>query len=191
MEVNLMRSMEFWKTRYELGDTSGSGSRGDLLNFKTEFINDFIKENDITTVLDFGYGDLYVAKEINVEKYTGIDIFEVKDKDDFNLLNCEFDEYDGDGADLVMCLDVLYHILEEEQEYMRDSLDKMMEKTDKFLMIYAHDSEDERFETEYSVHLYNSKWLQHMKTREDFELIYKQERPEPNCSAQFYIFERK
>ena len=66
---------------------------------------------------------------------------------------------------------------------MKDSLDKMMEKTDKFLMIYAHDSEDERFETEYSYHLYNSKWLQNMKTKEDFQLIYKQEKPEPNCSA--------
>ena len=186
-----MRSMEFWKSRYELGDNSGSGSRGDLLNFKTEFINNFIKENDIKTVLDFGHGDLYVAREINAEDYTGIDIFDVEDNEGLNLINCKFDEYDGESADLVMCLDVVYHILEEEQEYMRDSLDKMMEKADKFLMIYAHDSEDERFETEYSYHLYNSKWLQHMKTKEDFQLIYKQEKPEPNCSAQFYIFERK
>lgn len=186
-----MRSVDYWQKRYSVGDNSGSGSQGDLLSFKIDFINDFIKENEIKTVLDFGHGDLNVAKEINVESYTGIDIFDLEDEAGLNLVNCRFDEYEGDGVDLVMCLDVIYHILEEEQDYMRESLDKMMEKSNRFFMMYAHDSEDPKFETEYSVHLYNSKWLQHMNSQDDFKLIYKQERPfNEYSSAQFFIYER-
>ena len=42
-----MKSAKFWTERYEMGDNSGSGSRGDLLNFKVDYINAFIRDNEI------------------------------------------------------------------------------------------------------------------------------------------------
>ena len=75
-----MRSINFWKKRYSSGNDSGSGSAGFLLEEKTKFLNDMIDEKDIKSVLDFGHGDLRVAKGINVKEYTGIDIFDPKDK---------------------------------------------------------------------------------------------------------------
>ncbi len=192
-QVDTMASANFWKRRYSLGDNSGSGSRGDLLNFKVDYINSFIKDNDIKTVLDFGHGDLEVAKKIEVESYKGIDIFDCEDSCGLDLVNSSFTEYDGEKADLVMCLDVLYHILEEDQEYMRDTLVNMIDKSKNYIMVYAQDSTNYDFDTEYRGHLYNSKWLQYMygRTWEDIDLVAKQNQPMPGSSAQFFVFRKK
>jgi hypothetical protein len=188
-----MKSAKFWTERYEMGDNSGSGSRGDLLNFKVDYINSFIRDNEIKSVLDFGHGDLEVAKKIEVDSYRGIDIFDCEDSGGLDLVKCKFTEYVGEGADLVMCLDVLYHLLEDEQEYMRDSLIKMIEKSKKYIMIYAQDSTNYDFDTEYQEHLHNSKWLQYMfgRTWEDIDLVTKQTEPMTGSSAQFFVFGKK
>ena len=188
-----MKSIDFWKAAYANGEDSGSGSGGFLLEEKIKFLNDVIEEEDIKTVLDFGHGDLRVARGINIKDYTGIDIFDPEDDFGLNLINSRFDQYDGPSADAVFCLDVLYHILEDEQDYMTRTMDKLMEKSDRFLVIYAQDSRNtDRFDIEYEVHLYNSKWFQYMENQKDFELIYEQEEPfDPElCSAQFFVFER-
>jgi ribosomal protein L30E len=70
---------------------------------------------------------------------------------------------------------------------------KLIEKADRFLVIYAQDSRNtDRFDIEYKSHLYNSRWFQYMEDQNDFELIYEQEKPfdESLCSAQFFVFER-
>ena len=201
-----MRSIDIWKKTYDtspiedglptwlVGDmgSSGAGSKGNLLEFKVNFINNFIEKNNIKSVLDFGHGDLDVARYLLVKKYTGIDIFNPNLLDipfGLNLINSKFDKYTDSGADLVICLDVIYHILEEEQDYMRKSLDKMIEKSDRFFIMYAHDSTDIRFETEYNGHLYNSKWIQYLNKKDNLKLIYEQEQPEEGCSAKFYVYE--
>lgn len=188
-----MKSIDFWKKRYSSGQDSGSGSAGFLLEEKTKFLNDMIDEKDIKSVLDFGHGDLRVAKGINVKEYTGIDIFDPKDTFGLNVINSRFDQYDGPSADAVICLDVLYHILENEQDYMTRTLDKMMEKSNRFVIIYAQDSRATRFDSQYKQHLYNSKWFQYMEKQKVFELVYEQKEPfdKELCSAQFFVFERK
>ena len=60
-----MRSVDFWKEKYSRGarSSSGLGSKGELLNFKVNFINDFIQRNKIKTILDF---ELYKCPEYSV-----------------------------------------------------------------------------------------------------------------------------
>ena len=189
-----MRSIEIWKNRYKEGGDSGLGSQGDLLAHKVNFINEFIELHNINEVLDYGFGDLEVARRLKVYDYTGIDIFDPKEipNSRMKLINTKFNDYDGPTSDLVLCLDVLYHILEDEQDYLRESLDNMVNKTNKYLIIYAQDSYNSRFETEYRSHLYNSKWVQYLKeNHSNLSLIYKQDEPQPGCSAQFYVFEKK
>lgn len=188
-----MQSIDLWKSRYNKGEDSGSGSGGFLLEEKIKFLNDVIEEEDIKTVLDFGHGDLRVARGINIKDYTGIDIFDPEDDFGLNLINSRFDQYDGPSADAVLSLDVLYHILGDEQDYMVRTMDKMMKKADKFLIIYAQDSrKTERFDFEFRGHLFNSRWFQYMEDQNDFELIYEQEEPfdKSMCSAQFFVYER-
>ena len=185
------RSVDFWQKRYAQGGGSGDGSRNKLLIFKHTFINDFIRQQNIHSVLDFGHGDLVVANELKAPDYRGIDIFDHPNPGNLNLTNCRFPNYKGSPADLVLCLDVLYHILQEEQDYMKSSLDSMMAHAKKFFIVYAQDSKNEKFNTEYRGHLYNSKWLQYMETQDEFNLLYKQQNPYPGCSAQFFIFGAK
>jgi len=188
-----MRSIEFWKKRYVEGGDSGLGSQGQLFNFKVEFLNKFIEDKKIKSIIDFGHGDLKIAKGLNCKSYTGIDIYTPRDKKGLNLINCRFDEYVGATAELTVCLDVIYHILKEEQDYMRRTLDKLIEKSKKYIIVYAHDSRKvEFFDKEYSSHLFNSKWLQHYlkKRKEDVKLVYEQEKPYFSSTAQFFIFEK-
>jgi len=77
-----MRSIDYWRKRYNtksLHGTSGFGSVGDLLKFKVELVNEYVDKYDIKTVLDFGHGDLSLAKQVKAD-YTGIDIFDAEYK---------------------------------------------------------------------------------------------------------------
>lgn len=185
-----MRSIEYWNNRYKTGDDSGDGSKNELLIFKTNFINNFIKENNLQSLTDFGHGDLSVANLLLINEYTGIDIFtSTQNIKNLNLVKSRFDTYDGNSTDLVICLDVLYHILEDEQEYLKKSLDKMIEISKKFIIIYSNDSREPN--NEYKHHLYNSKWLQYLETKNNLKLIYEQKNYMQGCSAKFFIYEKK
>jgi hypothetical protein len=184
-----MQSEIIWNERYSSNSSlgSGSGSKGSLLDFKADFINSFIKENSISGVLDFGHGDLEVAKRISASKYRGIDIFDGSkfNSTDLDIKLCKFDEYNGEKFDLVICLDVLYHILENEQDYLRRSLDKMCESSEKFLIVYALDS---RKDHETTHHMYNGRWLQHLLEKDNVELVFEQQEPFVGSSAKFFVF---
>ena len=69
-----MESIDIWTERYERNENSGAGSRGILGEFKINFLNNFININSIKSVIDFGCGDCYIASNIIVDNYTGIDI---------------------------------------------------------------------------------------------------------------------
>lgn len=186
-----MKSIDIWRNRYvaEPGLGSGVGSKGSLLDFKVDFLNDFIKQNDVRTVLDFGHGDLAVASRLIVDSYTGIDIFDGEkfNTKDLKIKECKFDVYDGENVDLVICLDVLYHLLKDEQEYMRRSIDKMIEKSNKYIIIYALDSS---IDIEHRERMFDSKWMQHIEKNNDVKLVFQQPEYMPGSSAKFFIFEK-
>lgn len=209
-----MRSIDFWDNRYAIGGTSGVGSTGNLLNFKINFINDFIKNNDIKTVLDFGHGDCSLAKEIIVDTYLGIDGAKSINRDidgfqsvnkyltcsRFDVLSTDIEKYIKNvNIDMTMCIDVLYHILDDEIEYLEKTLHNLYCSSSKYIMIYAQDSELEGAYKHYSdpsvnrsTHMYNCPWKQLLRTKyfNDLKLIYEQELPQPGCDAKFYIYEK-
>lgn len=51
-------SADYWERRYLSGGTSGSGSYNRLAEFKAEFLNEFVRENNVETVIEFGSGDV-------------------------------------------------------------------------------------------------------------------------------------
>jgi len=62
----------YWEERYLNGDNSGEGSRGKHRAWKWGILNKYIPE--MTDVIDVGCGDLAFMENIDVDKYTGIDI---------------------------------------------------------------------------------------------------------------------
>src|SRR3979490_3302299 len=69
-----LSSSSYWKERYQRGIGSGHGSRGHLAEFKAAALNLFVKENGVTSVVEFGCGDGAQLKLADYTQYTGIDV---------------------------------------------------------------------------------------------------------------------
>jgi SAM-dependent methyltransferase len=67
-------SGSYWEQRYRIGGTSGSGSSGHLAAFKAEVLNEFIRAEKITTVLEFGCGDGQQLALADYPSYFGLDV---------------------------------------------------------------------------------------------------------------------
>jgi SAM-dependent methyltransferase len=123
-------SSSYWEKRYRKGGSSGSGSFGRLAEFKAKTLNDYVERNNIQSVVEFGCGDgaqLFLAR---YPRYVGVDIaggsistcrqrFRGDDSKRFYLAS----ELPSDLGrfDLVLSLDVIYHLVEDEVyfAYMR------------------------------------------------------------------------
>ena len=142
-------SSVYWEQRYENGGNSGAGSYGHLAKFKADVINSFIKENEINTIIDYGVGDGNQLKFINLKNitYYGIDVSKTiidRNKSNNKLDNVHFIHYvdvcfNNLEGDLVLSLDVIYHLIEEDVycNYMHNLF--LMSK--KYVIIYAKDIE--------------------------------------------------
>jgi 2-polyprenyl-3-methyl-5-hydroxy-6-metoxy-1,4-benzoquinol methylase len=123
----------YWEDRYSHNLGSGEGSRGDLLDFKAKYLNDVFEKHGIETVFDFGCGDGYLANLLACKNYYGVDISdsavkqcrEMVKKPTFVFEQSNFGIYGASAikskvkerldaeVDAVMCIDVLYHIMDE------------------------------------------------------------------------------
>jgi hypothetical protein len=55
--LHFKNSAQYWEDRYVNGMTSGSGSYGRLAEFKAEFLNEFVADHKISSIVEFGCGD--------------------------------------------------------------------------------------------------------------------------------------
>lgn len=184
-----MKSINIWKSR---PNWSGAGSRGDLLKFKIDFVNKFVKDYEVSSILDLGCGDLHFASQLSVDKYTGVDIVDhvhptsIAAKD-FTTKVSRFDELDDvDGAELCMSIDVLYHILPDEVDYLHAALDNLFIKSTKYILVYAQDPENTTVRDNGN-HICNSQWKSYLEEK-DVTLIYEQETPMAGSGAKFFAY---
>lgn len=117
----------YWESRYKGGGDSGWGSYGESEKFKAEFLNRLIDRHNIQSVIDFGCGDGNQLIKINFKKYLGLDVsssainicrgrFSDDKSKSFLLYNPTAFLNNGFlTADAVICLDVLYHIVDENE----------------------------------------------------------------------------
>lgn len=136
---------DYWENRYKKGGNSGSGSYGHLAEFKAEIINGFIKENKIQTVTEVGCGDGNQLRLMDYKSYIGLDIstsaidrckkiFE-KDKAKKFFVYSPDEKAKRYRSDLVVCLDVLYHILDE-RDYM-STISYIIGSAEKYIILYT------------------------------------------------------
>ncbi len=141
----MFNSKKFWNERYINGGNSGSGSYNKLVTFKADVINDFIKKNNISSIIDYGVGDGNQLKLLDTKNkiYTGIDvskfiISKCKEifKNDKTKKFIHIDDIDNNlKADLVLSCDVIYHLIEDDiyKEYMKN----LFYMSNKYVIIYA------------------------------------------------------
>jgi hypothetical protein len=127
-------SADFWEKNYARGDTSGSGSYGALAAGKAQFLNTFVADSGIGSVIEFGCGDGHQLSLARYPRYIGLDVsrhaigmclarFGADQTKSFYLYDgrCFADRAGIFTADLALSLDVIYHLVEDDifETYMK------------------------------------------------------------------------
>lgn len=137
-------SARYWSERYALGGTSGAGSYGNLAAYKACFLNEFVKLNEVESVVELGCGDGHQLSLAEYPRYVGFDV----SVEALELCRARFAHdatkqffstdaitTESHAADLAISLDVLYHLVEDDvyHRYMKN----LFALGKKFVIIYA------------------------------------------------------
>ncbi len=147
-DLQFKSSPQYWEDRYAVGGNSGAGSYGRLALFKAGVVNDFVVENAVQTVIEFGCGDGAQLELARYPYYTGVDISlhaielcRTKFRRDSNkeFFHASSREANTTRADLAMSLDVIYHLVEDDvyDGYMY----RLVSAAKKFICIYSSNIE--------------------------------------------------
>ncbi|QNG61776.1 class I SAM-dependent methyltransferase [Bacillus sp. PAMC26568] len=195
---NEFKYRDWWEHNYAYGGTSGLGSYGKLAEFKAEVINSFINKNNINSVIEYGCGDGNQLSYMNYKNYIGLDIansalqicrekfkndatktFELYDTKKINSIKFQ--------AELVVCLDVLYHIIDDYD--FEKTLEDIFTCASKYVVLYTRITTDE--EPEIAPTIKDRDILRYLEKFNGFKIseIIKQKYPSES-SADFIILER-
>lgn len=146
---------QYWNSRYNSGQTSGYGSYGEQLDRKLKLL-EAIPVGSVKTVLDIGCGDFNMGKNVmfqlklDMEDYMGYDISETiitrnkgfYPRSTFKLMKPG--DFPDESADLLMCTDVLLHIIKDEDaDKFVDNLYKLWTTGSfKYLVVTAYEKPD-------------------------------------------------
>lgn len=192
----------YWENRYTLGGNSGDGSYGRLAEFKSEIINGFLNQHQISSAIDLGCGDGNQLSLIQYNKFIGLDISpsainqcKQKYKDDPTR---EFFVYQpgianinpGLNADLSLSLDVIYHLVEKKvyTQYLKD----LFGLATHFVIIYSTN-----FDQHQGDHIIHRRFTDDVETLfPQWQLISEIKNIYPGTAGQesladFFIFEKK
>jgi colanic acid/amylovoran biosynthesis glycosyltransferase len=149
-------SARYWEERYAQGGNSGAGSFGHLAVFKAEFLNAFVRANDIRSVIEFGCGDGNQLGLARYLKYTGIDVSDsairrcrtryANDTTRQFLSLEEFQRREIPKHELSLSLDVIYHLMED--EVFTAHMGQLFAAATRFVVIYSSN-----FEAAYLSHI--------------------------------------
>jgi SAM-dependent methyltransferase len=196
-------SSSYWEKRYQQGGTSGSGSFGRLAEFKAEILNGYVEKMGIQSVIELGCGDGAQLALARYPRYVGIDVAEG------SISGCRR-RFEGDASksfylagqmpadlgrfDLVLSLDVIYHLVEDEvyYAYMRS----LFAHAGRFVAIYSSN----RIEPSDAPHVCHRLFTQWIKVNEPQWIEtghlpnrypYDPARSSDTSFADFYFFEKR
>jgi hypothetical protein len=139
--IILFDSKKYWEDRYKNGDDSGIGSKGILSEYKASVINEFVIKNNIQTVCELGCGDTQFTL-YNIPDFTGYDISNFIIEKNRKIYDFKFTSSLSDLStyDLVISLDVIYHLIEDDvyHQHMKD----LFNLSKKYVIIYSPNREE-------------------------------------------------
>ncbi|MFT4672061.1 MAG: hypothetical protein ACI9LY_002934 [Arenicella sp.] len=142
-------SSNYWDSRYLNGGTSGAGSYAHLAEFKANVLNLFVADKKVETVIEFGFGDGNQLTLADYPDYIGYDVSQKAVEVCGERFMCDINksfrlvsEWQGETAELVLSLDVIYHLIEDFvfEKYMND----LFAASSKYVVIYASNSDDNK-----------------------------------------------
>lgn len=172
----------YWNNRYANGLTSGYGSYGEALDRKLNWL----KGLDIKSIAEVGCGDFNFGSNLlklyPEATYTGYDISEyIVKKNQEKWPQYTFtNDFKLPLADLSLCVDVLYHILDD--ELYEKTLQALKNGWKKYLALSAYENEEES-SGHVKIRAFDPSFFGKPKLRE----ISEDTKPNP---LYFYIFEK-
>lgn len=194
-------SKDYWETRYKSGGNSGAGSYGILAEYKAKIINDFINNNNIKSVVEFGCGDGNQLEKIICDNYVGYDVSDTiinrcknKFKNDKTRQFYNYSEYDNITFDLSLSLDVIFHLTENDvfENYMHN----LFKSSNKYVIIYSSNG---NLLIQSAVHFYDRNFTEWVKQNiSNFTLFdkiknihqYNPQKPLDTSVSDFYIYKK-
>lgn len=190
-------SARYWERRYARGGDSGSGSAGRLARYKADFLNNFVREHNIQSVIEFGCGDGRQLQRADYPIYTGLDIapsavahcrtlFDGDATKRFAVYDPRSFQPAGFQADLAISIEVVFHLTEDDL-YERH-LRHLFASARRRVVIFAADED-------------RATPFPHLRLRRftpdaarlapDWRLLEKVENPHRDISvSQFFVFEK-
>lgn len=150
--IGFRGSARYWERNYAGGGTSGPGSYGSLAEGKAAFLNAFVQEHAVGSVIEFGCGDGRQLALARYPRYVGLDVsrsaighckrrFARDPAKSFFLYDgsCFVDRAGVFTAELALSLDVVYHLTEDAvfEAYLRH----LFTAAGRFVIIYATNTE--------------------------------------------------
>jgi SAM-dependent methyltransferase len=191
-------SSRYWESRYVSGGTSGAGSYGAQAEHKASFLNSFVRDNDVRSVVEFGCGDGNQLRLAAYPSYLGLDVSRTavrlcieafRGDQSKSFLYYEPSAFSDNArfvhGDLALSLDVIYHLVEDEvfETYMRS----LFAASDRFVIVYATDA-DRRVAAPHVRHRAFTAWLATHAAQWRLDHV----EPAPNTAYQdFYVFARR
>lgn len=191
-------SKNYWDKRYSCGGNSGAGSYGEVADNKAQVFNQFVKENNIQSVIDWGCGDGNQLKLLECPSYIGLDVSPTiikKNVEEFKdspsksfFLNDPKLFLDNNRilkAELAISMEVIFHLIEDKvfEEYMHN----LFNSATKCVMIYSTNTNknDNR-----APHYKNRKFTDFIDKYFDEWYFVGGEISDPEVSG-FYVYERR
>jgi len=149
MTHNFPGSAAYWQQRYFKGGNSGAGSYGNLAKFKASIINQFIKTNNICSVIEWGCGDGNQLSLAKYNSYVGVDVspeaiklcekkFENDNSKKF-YVSGEVSILPEGNYDLSLSLDVIFHLIEDVK--FENYMTNLFSSSNKFVIIYSSNND--------------------------------------------------
>ena len=199
-------SRPYWQRRYERGGDSGEGSCGHLAAFKAEFLNAFVAERAVRSVIEFGCGDGNQLALAGYPSYIGLDISRAA------IERCR-EQFAGDRtksfylydpaafvdraelfrAELALSLDVIYHLTEDAvyERYMAH----LFAAAERLVIVYSSNQAEGRTFA-HMKHRRFTDWVSRnaaqwqLDAKVDNKYPYDPRNPEGTSVSDFYVFER-
>lgn len=194
-------SGSYWEERYRSGGNSGAGSYQRLAHFKASVLNEFVDSRDVQSILELGCGDGSQLALAAYPSYVGVDVAPAavdlcrgKFRDDpTKTFLVAGDLPAGLEAELVLSLDVIYHLVEDDvfDAYMAS----LFEHAAKYVIIYAS-NEDRPTPDPHVRHRKFTDWIDDRCP--DWMLTsvvpnahpFDPARPDETSAADFYFYEK-
>lgn len=190
-------SADYWQQRYADSGTSGEGSRGVLADYKAGFLNRFVAEHDIASVIEFGCGDGFQLTLATYPSYVGLDVapgaIELCSEKFAGDPTKSFLRYDPQHwvnrgavtAELALSLDVIFHLVED--DVFHRHIEHLFAAATRFVIIYSSDEDDD-----IAAHVRSRQFTPHVTaTQPSWRLAANPANPHADRSmSRFFVYER-